>query len=68
MTVINLMLAVGFAIGLVLTTSDLLLPSPLPSLLASISYMTLWVLQPVLVYKWSKQWNKKLKNLTPINT
>jgi hypothetical protein len=68
MTLINFGLAVAFALGLVLMAADIALPYPFPSLMVSISYITLWAVQPILVYKWSKEYNKKLENLTTLNT
>lgn len=70
MTVINLILGFCVVLGLIFTTTDraLLTPSIFPPLLTGISYIILWLIQPILVYKWAKEHNKKLQKATTVNT
>lgn len=67
MTVINILIGFGLFLGIIFMTSDISLPYPLPSLTVLISYIALWVVQPILVYRWSKQYNKRLEETTSLN-
>ena len=67
MTLINILIGFVLFLGIIFMVSDVSLPYPLPSLTVLISYIALWAVQPILVYRWSKQYNERLEDATAVN-
>lgn len=65
MTLINVVLAFVVALGFISIATK-------PSILAGVTivsgYVALWAVQPILVYIWAKEYNKKLESKSTVNT
>jgi len=68
MTLINIILAFGLAVFILYIGALKSSPSSLQMASLIITYAVIWIVQPVFVYHWAKEHNKKLEKEATLHT